>query len=542
MKKYIFLSLILITSIATSNAKQRTRYEILKSAQAVLSQHTGNRAMSQAESPLDIIKSNSQLTIVGDKNGFAVVANDDSFPAILGYSDTQFDGGQVAPGFQWWMDAITEQLEYNLEHGLQLTTATPSAGKHKDNVSALMVTQWGQNAPYNNQTPTYTSGKNEVHYVTGCVATAMAQIMYYHKWPERGKGNVSYYFTPEGSDAKQKLSSNLAKEPYDWNNMLPIYKGVNYSEEQAKAVSTLMMHCGYAVNMQYTKTGSGAFTADAADALRKRFYYNENMRLYWRDYFPDEEWMQIIFTELSEGNPVLYGAQRKDGGHEFVLDGYDADGKVHVNWGWDGGQNGFFDIASLNGYTTGQEMVLVRKDDAVIPYQSYWGMNGNISITLVGTTLKSSFLAYNLDYNAFSGKIAFLAMNLKNSAVIELETSSYDNVEPLKGANFSFTGNTTVLSDGNYRLYAGTLSSLEETWQPIRCNESYNNSYLLTITEGKASLKKEENANWTDIQGLRFENNSSIRYFDLQGRELGNDARGMVIMKQGNEVKKVIVR
>ena len=543
MEKRLFLFLIVVGVIYTTiTAKQRTKQEIKQCARLALANTVTRRAVTANDIQLDVIQSNKQLTIVGGKVGFAVIANDDQFPAVLGYSEKQYVEGQVAPGFLWWVDAISRQIAYNQEHNLPMYSATPSVGVHKPYVEALLVTEWGQNTPYNNQTPTYTNGKNEVHYVTGCVATAMSQIMYYHKWPERGKGNVSYYFTPEGSDAKQKLSSNLAKEPYDWNNMLPIYKGVNYSEEQAKAVSTLMMHCGYAVNMQYTKTGSGAFTADAADALRKRFYYNENMHLYWRDYFPDEEWMQIIFTELSEGNPVLYGAQRKDGGHEFVLDGYDADGKVHVNWGWDGGQNGFFDIASLNGYTTGQEMVLVRKDDAVIPYQSYWGMNGNISITLVGTTLKSSFLAYNLDYNAFSGKIAFLAMNLKNSAVIELETSSYDNVEPLKGANFSFTGNTTVLSDGNYRLYAGTLSSLEETWQPIRCNESYNNSYLLTITEGKASLKKEENANWTDIQGLRFENNSSIRYFDLQGREVSPSTKGLLIRKHGNEVKKVIVR
>lgn len=542
MKKYIFLSLILITSIATSNAKQRTRYEILKSAQAVLSQHTGNRAMSQAESPLDIIKSNSQLTIVGDKNGFAVVANDDSFPAILGYSDKQFDGGQVAPGFQWWMDAITEQLEYNLEHGLQLTTATPSAGKHKDNVPALMVTQWGQNTPYNNQTPTYTSGKNEVHYVTGCVATAMAQIMYYHKWPERGKGQVSYYFTPEGSTAKQKLTANLAKAPYDWDNMLTSYsKG--YTEEQANAVSTLMLHCGYSVNMQYTKSGSGAFTSDAADAMRKRFYYNENMHFYRRDFFPDEDWMDKIFTELTEGFPVLYGAQSSTGGHEFVFDGYNAEGQVHVNWGWNGGQNGFFDIAALNGYTSGQEMVLVRKDSEIIPYQSYWGMSEDgLTASVLGSTVKASFVAYNLDYNTFTGKVGFLAMNLSNMSITVLDSNDKTAIEYLSGAHFDYNSNISSLTDGKYRLYAGSQSEKETEWQPIRCYETSNNSYILTINDGVASIEKENNANWTGIEGLIVDSDNKARYFDLQGREVSPETKGLLIRKQGNEVKKVIVR
>jgi len=537
MRKTFLIGLLVLLTTSTAYAGQRSLKAIKQNAVEVLSRQAHRRALAADEQQMTVIQQNEQLTVIGGKAGFAVIANDDRFPPVLGYSDKEYIDGEVAPGYLWWLEAITEQLEYNREHNLPMASVAPATDKYKANVGALLVTEWGQNAPYYNMTPTYLNGKNEVHYVTGCVATAMAQIMYYHKWPEKGKGTISYYFTPEGTTASQKLSVNLAKEAYDWNNMLPIYKGVKYTEAQGNAVAALMMHCGYSVNMQYTKTGSGAYTSDAADAMRKRFYYNENMHFYWRSYFPEEEWMENIFRELNDGNPILYGAQRSDGGHEFVLDGYNEEGQVHVNWGWDGNQNGFFDIASLNGYTTGQEMVIIRKNDIILPYQSYWGME-NLQVTLTGSNIRASYVAYNLDYNAFSGKISLLAMNTADGNISELTAQDVSNVEYMSGFNFTLNANISTLADGTYRIYSGSFSEKDLNWQPIRCHEGNNNSYLLTISGSKVSVQKENNANWTPVHDIRYDSGFDVAapLYDLLGRRVPATGKKGIYIRNGRKI------
>ena len=544
MKK-ISLFLILLAVTLSVSAKDRTLEQLMQAARQTLQNHaeSGQQRRAIANASLDVIQRCTQLTVIGGKVGFAVIANDDEFEAVLGYSTNEYDVENVAPGYLWWLETINKQLEYNKERGLKMETVRPEGPLFPSSVEFLMETQWGQGTPYNNMTPTYQDGKKEVHYVTGCVATAMAQIMYYYKHPEKGKGTISYYFTPEGSQVSTKLSDNLAKTSYAWDKMLPIYKGVNYTPEQGDAVALLMKHCGYSVNMQYTKSGSGAFTSDAVDALRKRFYYNKNMHFYWRSYFPNREWMEKIFAELNDGCPVLYGAQRSDGGHEFVFDGYDEDGKVHVNWGWEGSQDGWFDIASLNGYTSGQEMVLVRKNDVLLPYQSYWGMDGDLVIkNPTVTALNASFVAYNLDYNAFSGKIGLLAMNLDTKEITELDAQNVEK-EYMYGGYMSFSAvDITRLPQGTYRVFVGSFCNGQDIeWQPIRAHEQYNNSYILTISDN-IKLEKENNANWTDIDEVRITSdvNAPVRYFDLQGREVDASHRGLVIMRQGSTSKKVI--
>lgn len=548
MKKTLFLIIFFSLFASVASAKKRSTQQLMQVARTTLASHFFSASQHRAatDTNLEVIHSSSQLTVIGGESGFAVIANDDIFPAVLGYSDKGFNDEQVAPGYKWWLEAINEQMEYNLEHGLAMASVPPSTDKFKASIPAMLITEWGQNAPYYNNTPTYGSGNNKKHYVTGCVATAMSQIMYYHKWPEKGKGSVSYYFTPEGSTSSTKLTSNLAAKPYDWDNMLPIYKGKQYSEEQGNAVALLMMHCGYAVNMQYTTSGSGAFTSDAADALRKRFYYNENMHYYWRSFFNVNEWMEKIYQELNDNCPVLYGGNKgtSGSGHEFVIDGYDEDGLVHVNWGWDGNQNGYFDIASLNGYTQGQEMVLVRRNDADVPYESYWGMETDLTVSAVGVSVKANCLAYNLDYNSFKGIVGFLAMNLSDQTITEIDVDEFvDPVESLSGVNFTWNGSVETMADGTYRLYAATKNEKDSDWRPIRCTENVNNSYLLTIANGHLNLVKENDSSWTDItRAVGTGSNATARYYDLQGREVTGNTRGLIIRKQGDRTVKVMNR
>lgn len=542
MGRFLFSFCFLLITISSS-ARQRSVQEIMNYAWATLQNtNLASTSRTRAEERLEVIERRSQLTLISGDMGFAIITNNDTFPPVMGYSDKAFNANHIAPGFLWWIEETNLMLEQCLANGSEPVKVSPSTVRHKTKVEELMDTQWGQGAPYNNMTPTYTINNQETHFVTGCVATAMAQIMYYHRWPEKGKGSRSYFFNSEDG-IRTRANANFGATTYEWNKMLPQYGRGNYTDEEAMAVATIMYHCGVAVKMSYTKDGSGAYTSDARQSLGDYFFYHENLHFYRRDYFPVDEWMDIIFTELTDGKPILYGAQRKDGGHEFVLDGYDESEKVHVNWGWDGSQNGYFDIASLNGYISGQEMVIVRKDDEDIAYESNFGIGNSLSMnqSVWGTVSQANVYAFNMSGRKFVGDVGLIAANLfsgaktvlaskaatsaySGSTTIEYITSIEGRGSYIDAISVSFNDVPLTLEAGTYRVYIATKASSETDWQPIRCSEDKNNSYLLTVNnEGKTNLKAENNANWTasvtmDIV-LQANDDKSPMIYDLWGRK-----------------------
>lgn len=170
----------------------------------------------------------------------------------------------------------------------------------------------------------------------------MAMILKYYEYPAKGKGNYSY--TSNGV----RYSFDYENTTFDWNDMLPQYISGKYSTEQANAVALLMYACGVSVEMEYSPSSSGAYSFKVGQALIDYFGYDENLGYIYREYFTSEEWMNLIKKEISGGRPVLYNGASKDVGHEFVFDGYDTQDMVHVNWGWGGVNNGYFEVASLD--------------------------------------------------------------------------------------------------------------------------------------------------------------------------------------------------
>jgi hypothetical protein len=501
MKRKLFSLLTLLMVVCSVQAAIRSLKQ-MKDAAAVVLHQSSNVSTRAISSDIEIIKDMNQLSVIGYDNGpFAVIAKNDQFEAVLGYTDSPtLSAIEDNQNFMWWLTAMNETLSTLASEGESLKKVTPS-NKYSSAVSPILTTEWGQSSPYNNQTPTYSDG---THYVTGCVATAMAQIMKFHNWPVKGKGTVSYRFQPENGEPTQRVSVNFSQKNYDWTNMLDEYPNGSYTTEEADAVSMLMFHCGASVLMQYTTTGSGSYTFTAADALRDHFYYDANPKFYARDYMTVDEWMDIIFNELSSNRPILYGGQSSSGGHEFVLDGYDADGKVHVNWGWNGSQNGYFEIASLNGFSSSQDMLCVRKDNT--EFQSLLGYSGSLSVTLglTGTTLNYSGTLVNINIDNFDGSIALFAQDINNTntAPVQLDITSgtingygYDK----KISSFQISGTDVSVSDlteGTYRLYLASKTSQDSNWQPVRAHEDNTNSYILTLTNGKISLQDEANPSW----------------------------------------------
>lgn len=285
----------------------------------------------------------------GTANGFVVVAGDDRAPQILGYTDTgSFDISNMPENMRWWIQQYEQQMRY-LQDNPKARLTSP---KRNVNVVAPLLgeIEWNQESPYNANCP-YMSyyDEDEEETVsgkapTGCVATALAQVMRYHKWPNESKGNISY----TTYTLKQNITADL-NATYNWDLMLPTYTGVTATDEQKAEVAKLMYNVGAALKSDYTPSGTGATDVDVVPTLVRYFNYDPGARYVQRDYTAVNIYEQGLINEIEAGRPVPYGGvTKKNEGHFFVLDGINEDGYYHINWGWGGLSNGYFLISSLD--------------------------------------------------------------------------------------------------------------------------------------------------------------------------------------------------
>lgn len=314
--------------------------------EAINGGHNGHSNGQLAPANLQTLKATDQYEIIGSAdNGFAVVSTDDLVPAVLGVSMKPYSEGRNT-NFEWWLKAVAGAVSYAVEHQVRLVTTPPDPAKYPAAVPPMLTTEWDQQKPYNNLLPLSEGGDR---CYTGCVATAMAQVLHYFKTPEHGYGQRTIYY-PQYDTSGAAITATFEQDYYDWDNMLDRYNGY-YTDEQAQAVALLMRDCGVAADMQYggfMENGSGAFSQDAAAGLRTYFGLADAECLE-RDDYSEPEWMDIVYRELSEAGPVYYGgASYESGGHAFVLHGYNAEGLVYVNWGWSGDDDGYYNIALLN--------------------------------------------------------------------------------------------------------------------------------------------------------------------------------------------------
>lgn len=298
--------------------------------------------------------------------GYLIVSADDVAAPILGYSTTgTFDPDNLPENMRWWLGQYKLEIEAAAKAGIQ---SYSRAGEDTRNpIEPLIKTTWDQDNPYNLQTPLY----NEEQCVTGCVATAMAQVMKYHEWPKKFNANFAYTWPNLGT----LLSWKESDVEFRWDEMLDSYTG-NYTLEDpaAKAVSTLMKACGYSVNMNYSPGESGATSIIIPGAMVETFGYDKGTYTAVRQQYSLGDWENLLYTELAANRPVIYsGANSEGAGHCFVCDGYQPNGYFHINWGWSGMSDGYFLITALDpssqgigGSTSGFNL----EQDAVIGLQA----------------------------------------------------------------------------------------------------------------------------------------------------------------------------
>lgn len=294
-----------------------------------------------------------------DGRGFAIAAADDRVLPVLGYSlnaPLKDADTPIPENMRHWLDgydahiqAVTadESLPPHPQWALLLAGSAPKA-VYNTAVGPLMTTTWGQFPYYNDLCPSLPRTGEQT--VTGCVATAMGQVMKYWNWPASGVGSHQYTCPQTGSQ-----SANFENAVYDWQNMPDALTALSDSAQVA-AVATLLYHCGVSVDMYYGSESSAYdVTVDgdldlpcAENALRTYFKYSPALFGVWRETTTDDDWTALMKNEMDHRRPVLYGgASQLLGGHEFVCDGYDTNGFFHFNWGYDGLYDGFFSLADL---------------------------------------------------------------------------------------------------------------------------------------------------------------------------------------------------
>ena len=302
---------------------------------------------------------------IDNGEGFILVCADDKGDPILGYSfKGPFVEEQLPPNMKGWLRMYQDGIELMAAskapadpEAAQEWAALRSADaqfyqRDTKEVDELLETEWHQGEGFNNYCPEYSNGPGGHSYV-GCVATAMAQIMRYYKYPSCGFGSNSY-----GHYAYGAISARFDTAYYDFSKM-PAHVTGSSSQAIQHACSQFCYHCGVSVNMtyqyQYHNSGSGAYSQDVPGALEHFGYFDTRYEA--RSYDSTEVWWRKkLQAELDGGHPVYYSATSSDGGHAFVCDGYRST-KFHFNWGWGGSSNGFYTLSTMCGFAAGQAAV-----------------------------------------------------------------------------------------------------------------------------------------------------------------------------------------
>ena len=336
----------------------RDKQAMLQSARQALMTKTADGHRFNASTPLVETRTTSAYTLYQTRQGdFALIAADDRLPAVLAVGNGQSSVvRQDNPGFEWFCNSI-EQLSRILTSGDKtFTTTLPDPTKYPAKVDALISSQWGQDAPYSYWCPTgygeicddYTP--DVVHCCVGCVATALAQLTRYYRFPSHASGTADFMIG-------DKHASTNFDATFDWDNMLDTYPEGQYTEAQGRAVALLSYVCGLISGMDYATNESGSSNHSGLAGAQNYFGYSKDASIVVRSDYSEPEWMDMVYNELSHGRPLYYqGVHVKfdptvgliAAGHSFLIDGYNEEGMVHVNWGWYGNYDGYFDIALLD--------------------------------------------------------------------------------------------------------------------------------------------------------------------------------------------------
>lgn len=459
MKKYIVLTMMLVLSVV-AGAESITRQQAEQLARQFITKQGMYGALSQAEPhqarARALLKGSSQdgcyyVFNIGTNEGFVIVSGDDRTPAVLGYSDKgSFDMDRLPSNVAAWLEGYADQIRYlrkkasaeptapvsvRSDAPLMTMTRAPWAVKKEPRpaISPMITSKWDQFSPFNDLCPVV----DGQHCVTGCIATALAQIMYYHKWPQAATTEIPGY-TVKG---KSVSYPGLPATTFNWAAMTD---NPATGTPAGDAVAKLMQYCAFGCQADFGINNTSIFNNEPENALKNYFGYGSGVKYLERGIYKDDDWEELIYTELAAQRPVIYTGQSyiaeldDYAGHAFVVHGY-KDGYYAVNWGW--GQSvtvdGYYKLDALDpadlgvgggggAYDTGQTAIVGISKDDVTPYQV---VDENVALTMKDLTVDDT--EYELMGNYYIVTVNCMLFNaFTNTYIFDI------NYKICKGDNF----------------------------------------------------------------------------------------------------------
>ena len=479
MKRTLLLVLTVFTNILIANAEPITKARALSIATKYinnpkLSDNTPKTRSSQAnEQPAYYIFTNPN-----DKK-FVIISGESKLNELVGYGDKMTENPNDQPPY---FKLFLKEYERVVKEVRSKATATTPQRPIKRKVEPLLTCKWSQYDPFNKYTPL----SNGQHTPTGCVATATAQVMFYNKWP---KNRPQDYIASTGDDAKKSAT-------YWWDEMKNTTNEMR-TEQSRQAVGVLMYDIGKAVHMRYYIKGSDSNLQRACNALRDKFDYT--VRYLDKNFLPANDFLNEVMQEISDGYPVLVVG----GPHAFVYDGYDEQGLIHTNWGWEGENDGYFDINivtlnvsgfALNSGTFWDDISVVfahPNDGKATPFKDIErGLDARTTTSLTIDKTEAnrsesfsakierlgSYSSVKGELGVFTGKVALALYNEKNERVKIFDSTAGDQTWASIFTSMSFDVtdiNFKGIADGNYHLVP-VFSEMLDTktkehgdWKPI---------------------------------------------------------------------------
>lgn len=535
MKNQVYKLLMVLCIMSTTKAlgKSISAEQALEYSLIELTSLTQTNA-DPSQMKLVIQKEYNELTtlyIFSSPQMYVIASGNDDAPGLLAYSLEGGFSADISPSMEWWLEQYSQSIG---------TLSEPVEAPQKQNRSAippLISSKWDQCAPYNKLIPQH---HGNTPY-TGCVATAIAQIMRYHKWPNKGKGTIQW--TCNRDYASHDHIFNFEEAAFDWENMLNEYTGGG-TVAQENAVAQLMYASGAAAKMQYGYGASGSFIYLAASGMIDYLKYDQGMEYLESKWFQSlDEWDAICYSELSKGQPILYGGENDimHTRHAFVLDGYSEEGLYHINWGWGGENNGYFKLTDFS-YPGGNYRLnhsMVRGIKPMDEYSSY----------IPAIAMDDKFRTNETHYTRDADVEIWFMEGFRNVALTDFWYLHGVKCVPTDGSpEFYICGEKhwyrprgvnrfyTITADkfpiGTYDVYP-VFKTDDTEWQPCYQDQTKSNGSIRFEVNETAI-----NASTSSIEEVLMEGVEYAIYYDLMGNKISNPQNGIFIkVANGKAVK-----
>ncbi len=506
---HTLLTLSALALTSTLSARQLTPAEAYARLPKDATQHTNTIGTPDALLTIEANGRSALYFFPLGNDSYAIASADDNAPAMPGYF-TATDLNHMPPAMSAMLDAYALTI---------VTQSQATLLSECEPIRPLIKTSWDQESPYNEMCPM----DGDVHAMTGCVATAMAQVMNYYRWPEKPTGTVTYL------DGDQYAQLDLSQYTFEWDLMLNSYKR-NPSQAQIDAVATLMYAAGRSVNMEYYASASWATEMDAAKALINNFDYAKSIYLATPEFYSTDQWSDLMYDEVKQGRPVIFsGSSLTGGGHTFILDGVDSQNRYHINWGWGGDFNGYFAIDALNptgvqenGYNWYQTAVCgITADhdtpDAIFIVTRGTRLRASVSSTKV-TFTPISFIGLEEDMmnRAFvqcSGYFGLRLSPVDGGEDIIVRGTTYASFIPFWNNVSSFDVNLSSLPTGRYTVYPVFITN--DNWADVHMTDDDPRTLMMN-NDGNGDVTFEL-TNYSSVQTVSADTDGDKPLYDLRG-------------------------